>query len=138
MKKDIKIGEFQKFNHPEHAECYTKSEFTKYVEGIKLSKFLGRKVQETKEVFHCPRCGKAADYKQDHGDAYKCGKCGLNRQSFGNGLYVWDDGIVPEQTDETALELKEMLGREVDSALADENYELIAELKAIFDRALGK
>lgn len=136
MKKDIKIGEFRKFNHPEYAEKYTLSEFIKKSKTTKISKFLDRKTQESKDILHCPKCNKEADYEQQHGDAYKCGECGLNRQSFGNSLYIWDDNILVEHPDKN--ELKEMLKREVIDALANENYELLAELKKIFDTALGK
>lgn len=144
MKKDIKIGEFQKFKHPEYAERHNLNDFIKRIKGTKFSEVLEKEVRDIIEIFNCPKCGKKADYKQEHGDAYKCGKCGLNRQSFGLSLYVWDDGIIPEQTNETIseetnetiFELKEMLQREVSNALNEENYELIVELKKIFDRAL--
>ena len=91
MSKDIKIGEFQKFNHPNNAEKHTLSDYTKYAKVFKYSKLSMREVTCSKSIFHCPRCGKASNNKQEHGDAYKCGGCGLKRQSFGNALYVWDD-----------------------------------------------
>jgi len=68
----------------------------------------------------------------EHGNAYKCGKCGLNRQIFGNALYVWDDGIRPKPVDENQ-ELKKQLKSVVENAIKTENYTL---LKEIFDQIL--
>lgn len=31
-----------------------------------------------------------SENKPEHGNAYQCGKCGTKRQSFGNGLFIWD------------------------------------------------
>lgn len=132
MNKDIQIGEFQEFEHPENAEHHIKSDFVKYIP-IKIhSAILGKDIDDTEEEFHCPKCGKIANEMPEHGNAYKCGNCGLNRQSFGNSLYIWDDGIVPEPKDEL-LELKVQLKSVISSALQNEDYGLIQELKQIFD-----
>lgn len=40
--------------------------------------------------YHCPKCGKSSFIKRDHGDVFKCGKCGLYTRICGNGLYVWE------------------------------------------------
>lgn len=73
---DIKIGEFQKFNYPkDKAICLMLSNHQK------------------SNTFYCPSCQKKSEFKQNHGDAYQCGNCGLKRQSFGNALYTWEDSF---------------------------------------------
>jgi ribosomal protein S27AE len=40
--------------------------------------------------YKCPKCGKVSNRKRKHGDAFKCGKCGLFTRIYGNGLYIWE------------------------------------------------
>jgi ribosomal protein S27AE len=91
MENDIIIGKFMKFKHPDYAEHFVRSDYTSFTSKTYYSEALGRDVEKHIEILHCPRCGKKADNKEDHGDAYKCGKCKLNRQCYGNSIYVWND-----------------------------------------------
>lgn len=93
MGKDIKIGKFQEFDCPENAERLSLSYFTENVKERQFSKLLDKELIKNKKIFYCPRCGKRAEFAQKHGDAYKCGTCGLCRQSFGNELYIWNDEV---------------------------------------------
>lgn len=135
MNKDIQIGEFQKYEHPVHAEHHHVSNYIKEILSKKSSGLLGKEIDIIIEEFHCPKCGKLADEMPEHGNAYKCGNCGLNRQSFGNSLYIWDDGIVPEPKDKL-LELKTELKSVISSALQNEDYKLIQDLKEIISNTV--
>ena len=86
-KKDQKFGSFQNFNHPDKAVKLSLSSYNEYSVSYSFKAFKQGKSEV--EQFYCPSCSKESEYTQEHGDAYKCGKCGLNRQSFGNALYVW-------------------------------------------------
>jgi len=139
MAKDIKIGEFQKFNYPDHAEQFEFSEFVEESIVKEFSQLFQRGVKKTVNVFYCPKCKKKADVFPEHGDAYKCGNCGMNRQRFGNSLHVWDDeNNTKEQEilDEYGLikqsvmaDLPGLLKR----ALKKEDYEFLEKIKKLFD-----
>ncbi len=137
--EDIRIGKFQEFKYPSKAEEFNKEEFLKAVSYTKRSVFLNKDIPKIKYIFCCTRCEKEADHEQGHGDAFECGKCGLKRQSFGLGLYIWDD--TTEQPKKKTYNddsdyFKYKLSQEVTHALQSGNYEYIIELDNLFKRVL--
>jgi len=40
--------------------------------------------------YQCPKCHKSQKIHREHGEEYKCGRCGLNSRNYGNVLYVWE------------------------------------------------
>jgi hypothetical protein len=86
--KDMLLGIFPEFNHPEKAECLMLSSYTHYIPVP--SKYISGD-STTQRVFNCPKCGKESDNDPEHGYAYKCGQCYLCYQCYGNALYIWEE-----------------------------------------------
>ena len=90
---DIRIKGLKRYPHCPVPESEAKTlDLGDYeVSRKKPSEFIVGKMVDDGYDFICPRCHKLAENKQDHGVAFSCGYCGLNRQSFGSALYIWDE-----------------------------------------------
>ena len=114
----VQIGSFQHFNHP-GATGLALSDYTLRKKIETFDPFLLRDVPDVEETFVCPQCkNKKQGFALKHGNAYKCKKCGLKLQSYGNALYIWNQKPPTERLSleeikaETLKFLQELLGRD--------------------------
>lgn len=81
---DRLIGTFQHFEYPSYAIKLKQTDYRYSIGEYGEEGFY--------EEYYCPACAKPNEQYHEHGDAWKC-ECGLNRQVYGNSIYVWYDGI---------------------------------------------
>lgn len=127
MKRDEKIVKFQ-----ERLPSYVGVEDSNYHSsnaGISYTKG-DYDIREHRGMFDvdddrlkCPICNKVSDFKVEHGDGYRCGKCGGFIRTYGAVIFIWNSEKYPTTLKELRLaKLKEL----------NNNLSIVDKLKNIF------
>lgn len=65
---------------------------SKYKKDVKIkSQYVPDTMVTVGSKVSCPRCSEVIhEFNGDHGESGKCQKCGLNVQTYGNCINIWE------------------------------------------------